>query len=60
VSADGVTSHKLVGDLFREFGVQAATNINLCQFFMLALVIRLKFCALAFNVGSFGVSLGVH
>jgi hypothetical protein len=60
VRAYGVTSHELIGDLFRELEVQAATNVDLCQFFMLALVVRPEFCDLAFNVGMLGVCLGVH
>jgi len=50
----------LVGDLFRERGVQAATNVDLGQFFMLTPVVRLEFSDLAINVGMLGVRLGVH
>jgi hypothetical protein len=57
---DGVMSHELVGDLLREFGVEAATHVNFCQLIMLALVVRAELCTLAFKVGTFGVCLGVH
>jgi hypothetical protein len=60
VRADGVTGHELVSNLFRELGVKAAPNVDLCQFFMLALVVRAELGDFAFNVGMFGVCLGVH
>jgi hypothetical protein len=55
-----VARHELVGDLFREIGIEAATNVDLGQFFMLTLVVRPELGDLAFDVGLFGVGLGVH
>jgi hypothetical protein len=52
--------HELVRDLFRELGIQAATNVDLGQFFMLTLVVGPEFGDLALDVGLFGVGPGVH
>jgi hypothetical protein len=57
MGAYGVMGHELVGDLFRERGIEAATNIDRHQFLMLALVICSEFRALALEVGLFGVRL---
>jgi hypothetical protein len=43
VRAYDVTRHELVRDLSCELGVQAATNVDLCQFLVPALVVRLQF-----------------
>jgi hypothetical protein len=52
-----VMGHELVGDLFRERGIEAATNVDCHQFFMLALDVCSEFCALAREVGLFSVCL---
>jgi hypothetical protein len=43
--------HELVGDLFCERGIEAATNIDCRQFLALALVVCSKFHALTRKVG---------
>jgi hypothetical protein len=58
--AYGVMRRQLVGDLFCERGIEAATNVNCCQFLMLALVVRTKFCPLTSKVGLFGVGLRMN
>jgi hypothetical protein len=44
--AYGVMHHELFGDLFRERGIKAATNIDCSQFLMLALGVCSEFRAL--------------
>jgi hypothetical protein len=39
MSAYGVVSHELVGDLFRERRIEAATNVDCHQFLALALIV---------------------
>jgi hypothetical protein len=51
--ADGGIGHKLVGDLFCERRIEAATNVDCHQFLMLALVVCSEFRALAREVGLF-------
>ena len=55
--AYGVMGHELVSDLFRERGVEAATNVDCHQFLMLALVVCSEFHALTREVGLLGVCL---
>jgi hypothetical protein len=55
--AEGVTSHELVGDLFREGGIEAAIDVDRRQLPMLALVVRSEFPPLARQIGVFGVRL---
>ena len=55
--AYGVMGHELVGDLFRERGIEATTNVDCHQFLMLALVVCSEFRALTREVGLFGVCL---
>jgi hypothetical protein len=55
--AYGVMCHELVGDLFRERGIEATTNVDCHQFLMLALVVCSEFRALTREVGLFGVCL---
>jgi hypothetical protein len=55
--AYGVMGHELADDLFREHGIETATNVDRRQFIMLALVICFEFCALAREVSLFGVCL---
>jgi hypothetical protein len=55
-----VARHELVGNLFREVGIEAATNVDLGQFFMLTLVVRPELGDLALDIGLLCVGLGVH
>jgi hypothetical protein len=52
-----VVGHELVGDLFRERRIEAATNVDRSQFLVLALVIGFEFRALTLEFGLFGVRL---
>jgi hypothetical protein len=52
-----VMGHELVGDLFCERGIEAATNVDCPQFLMLALVVCSEFHALTRQVSLFGVCL---
>ena len=56
----GIMGHELVGDLCCERGLEATTNIDCCQFLLLARIVRSEFRALTCKVGLFGVCLGVH
>jgi len=47
----------LVGGLFRERWIEAATNIDRHQFLVLALVVCFEFRALTLEFGLFGVCL---
>jgi hypothetical protein len=55
VRAYGVMGHELLGDLFRERGIEAAANVNCHQFLMLARIVCLEFRALTREVGPFCV-----
>jgi hypothetical protein len=52
-----VMGHELVSDLFRERGIEAATNIDRRQLLLLALAVYFEFRALALKVGLFGICL---
>ena len=58
--AYGIMGHELVGDLFCERGIGAATNINCRQFLLLPRIVRSEFHALTCKVGLLGICLGVH
>jgi hypothetical protein len=49
--------HELLGDLFRERRIESATDVDLHQFLVLALVVCFEFCALTLKFGLFGVCL---
>ena len=52
-----VMGHELVGDLFRERWIEAATNLDRRQFLVLALVVCFELRALTLEFGLFGVCL---
>ena len=52
-----VMDHELVGDLFRERRIEAATNVDRLQLLMLALVVCFEFRAFTLKFGLFGVCL---
>ena len=55
--AYGVMGHELVGDLFRERGIEAATNVDCHQFLTLPPVVCSEFRALAREGSLFGICL---
>ena len=52
---DGVMGHELLGDLFRERGIEAAADVDCRWFLMLTLVVCSNFRALTPEVSLFGV-----
>ena len=56
----GVMRHELFCDLFGKRVIKAATDIDRCQFPTLACVVHFEFCALALEVGLFGIGLRMH
>jgi hypothetical protein len=58
--AQGVMSHQLLGNQFGERGAEAARDVDLRRFPVLACVVCLQFRAFQLEVGLFGVFLRVH
>jgi hypothetical protein len=53
VSAQGVISHQLLGHLFREGRLKPASDVDGCEFLVLAPVVGPEFSALELEFGSF-------
>jgi hypothetical protein len=52
--------HQLLGDPFSEFRIKPASDVDRRQFIVLALAVCFQLLALKFEVGLFGVCLGVN
>ena len=55
--AQRVMGHELLGDLFRERGIEATANIDRCQFPAFAYVVCFEFRAFQVERGLFGICL---
>jgi hypothetical protein len=58
VSAERVLGHQLRGDLFGQFGIQTALDVDGREFRRFKFNVRRQFFALAFEIGIFGIRLG--
>jgi hypothetical protein len=57
VRAYGVVGHQLLGNLFGEFAIEPASDVDLRQFPMLAHGVNLQFLAFQLEVGLFRICL---
>jgi hypothetical protein len=53
-----VASHQLLGNLFCEHRIEAASYVDCRQFLVLAYIVRFELGALTLEVGPLGISLG--